>query len=169
LALAALGRGEAMTRQTLAPIRRALSPSTHFALMLVLALVTALSAVALGHDLIASTERGVRRPPHGRLEVTIAGPCAAGEQQVFPGNLRLRSLDERVEAVISGFEIAVGAASRRELPAGTYALTWSMDPLAPAQWAAWNLRGSGLVSVFDGETTRLEVRRTGEVCTGESS
>jgi hypothetical protein len=133
LALAALGRGEAMTRQTLAPIRRALSPSTHFALMLVLALVTALSAVALGHDLIASTERGVRRPPHGRLEVTIAGPCAAGEQQVFPGNLRLRSLDERVEAVISGFEIAVGAASRRELPAGTYALTWSMDPLAPAQ------------------------------------
>jgi hypothetical protein len=159
-----------MIRQTLvAPIRRALSPSTHFALTLLLVLMTAMAAAAFGYDLIASAERGVRRAPHGRLEVTIAGSCAADGQRVVPGNLRLRSLDERAEAVISGFEIAAGAPSRRELPAGTYAMTWLMDPLVPAQWAAWNLRGSGLISVFDGETTRLELRRTGETCNGASS
>jgi hypothetical protein len=155
-----------MIRQTLFPVRGALSMRRLFVLLLGLAL----AAAALGRGLGLPVERGDGRAPHGRLEITIAaaGSCVTDARQAFRGSLRLRRLDERVEAFIPGPQIAAGAASRRELPAGTYAMSWLRDPLAPASQSAWSLRGSSLVSVFAGETTRLELRQAGEACNRSS-
>jgi len=127
------------------------------------------STTVLGCEVVASARAsGPDLQAPGRLEIVIHRNhlACSNTAEAAAGRLALRRFDEQVGTVIAGRELDEGRVTHRELPAGTYGVSWVVEPgaLGRAETTPWTVRRSSPVTVFSGRTTRLEVMRPSPSC-----
>jgi hypothetical protein len=125
------------------------------------ALTLLVAALALGCNQTESRASG-------HVDV-VSSPATAAwcpdADRPLSGNLELVGLRNEGVTSVSGEELWRGSPTRRELPAGLYAVSWTPSPsLEESEGGAWMLRSPVLVNVFSGQVTIVSVRTPGPAC-----